>query len=330
MLVTCRDTMGTKKTIGIIIILALMSGCSGKKGHDGASAMDGKITISGSWALYPMALKWASEYRRQNPGTEIEISAGGAGKGLTDALSGAVDLGMVSRDVTSTEIGRGAWWISVARDAVVPVINERHPLKEALLKRGLTRNECVLIWITGSARDWGRFVKSDTPCPIRVYTRSDACGAAGTWAKYAGGSQEDLKGTGVYGDPGITNAVRSDIFGIGYNNVNYAFDAATKAPVRGVIPLPIDSNGNGMIDPAEDFYADRDSLMKAISENRFPSPPARNLHLVSRGIPREKEVIRFLLWILGEGQRFVPETGYIPLPPDQLKRQAETLARENR
>ena len=38
---------------------------------------------------------------------------------------------------------------------------------------------------------------------INVYTRSDACGAAEMWAKYMGKKQEDLKGIGIYGDPGM-------------------------------------------------------------------------------------------------------------------------------
>ena len=36
---------------------------------------------------------------------------------------------------------------------------------------------------------------------ISVYTRSDACGAADTWALYLDGhKQEDLKGTGLRGE----------------------------------------------------------------------------------------------------------------------------------
>ena len=322
--------METKKIIGIIIILVLMAGCSGKKDRDGASATGGSITLSGAWALYPMAVKWSAEYQKQNPGIAIDVSAGGAGRGMTDALAGSVDLGMVSRDVNRSEIDKGAWWISVVKDAVVPVINEKNPLKETLLKRGLSRKDFTRIWITDSIQNWNSFITSDTSYRIHIYTRSDACGAAETWAKYAGGSQEDLKGIGVYGDPGLADAVRNDILGIGYNNVNFAYDATTKTPVRGIVPLPIDINANGMIDPSENFYADRDSLIKAIAGNIFPSPPARNLHLVSRGVPQKKEVVRFLLWILGEGQRYVPEAGYIPLDAEQLKKQADMLTGNKR
>ncbi|MBN1495846.1 MAG: substrate-binding domain-containing protein [Spirochaetes bacterium] len=310
----------------IICITIMIFGFSCKKGDDRGSGADNRITISGAWALYPMVVKWASEYQKQHPSIIIDISAGGAGKGMTDALTGTVDLGMVSRDVYKAEIDKGAWWISVVKDAVIPVINAENPLKETLLKRGLSRKEFTRIWITDAIRDWNTFIKSDTTYRIHIYTRSDACGAAETWAKYVGGSQEDLKGVGVYGDPGLADAVRNDLLGIGYNNVNFAYDASTEKPVRGILILPIDINANGMIDPQENFYADRDSLIAAIADGRYPSPPARDLHLVSHGVPRKKEVARFLVWILGEGQKYISEAGYIALPAERLIKQTASLA----
>jgi phosphate transport system substrate-binding protein len=52
----------------------------------------GQISISGAFALYPMVVKWADEYKKINPGVRFDISAGGAGKGLSDALNGMVEI----------------------------------------------------------------------------------------------------------------------------------------------------------------------------------------------------------------------------------------------
>jgi len=305
------------------MIGAALYGCSKEKSSDTA----GRITVSGAWALYPMVVKWAEVYQNEFPGIVIDISAGGAGKGMADALSGAVDLGMVSRDIKKDERDKGAWGISVVKDAVIPMINEKNPLKDDLLKRGLKKKEFAQIWMTGTLKNWNILIKSDKSVAIHVFTRSDACGAAETWAKYVGGAQEDLKGVGVYGDPGLADAVRNDELGIGFNNVNFAYDAKTKKPVNGIIPLPLDINGNGQLDPAESFYGDRDLLTKAIADNIFPSSPARNLHIVAKGIPEKKHVVKFLLWILNEGQRYVPDAGYICLPAEQLQKQIDELSK---
>jgi ABC-type phosphate transport system substrate-binding protein len=154
---------------------------------------------------------------------------------------------------------------------------------------------------------------------INVYTRSDACGAGQTWAEYLGNyNQEDLKGTAVYGDPGLAEAVKKDPSGIGYNNLNYAFDMNTGEVVSGLRVIPIDINENGRLDADENFYSTKAELMHAIGIGLYPSPPARDLNLVTNkeftGLSKE-----FVRWILTDGQQYVEEVGYIPLPQEKIQ-----------
>jgi phosphate transport system substrate-binding protein len=65
--------------------------------------------------------------------------------------------------------------------------------------------------------------------------------------------------------------------------------------------------------------------MKAINEGKYPSPPARDLYLVSGGKPDNKLVIVFLRWILSDGQKFVYEAGYVAIQPDQIKSELQKL-----
>jgi phosphate transport system substrate-binding protein len=266
-----------------------------------------------------MAVRWAEEFQKLNPGVVIDVSAGGAGKGMADALSQACDLGMVSREVKPAEIEKGAWWVSVVKDAVVPTVNESCPGVSALLSRGLTRQEFADIWVTGKAKDWREFTGEQAEAPIHVYTRSDACGAAQTWAEYLGCQQEDLKGVGVYGDPGLAESVRKDPHGVGYNNINYAYDPKTKKPVQGIRVIPIDLNGDRRIDAGESFYDDETQVTNAIRTGKYPSPPARNLHFVAKGLPQKAIVLEFLHWVLTDGQKYVSEAGYIELAPEKLQ-----------
>ena len=37
------------------------------------SRLRGTINISGAFALYPMAIKWAEEFKNQNPGDQLSI-----------------------------------------------------------------------------------------------------------------------------------------------------------------------------------------------------------------------------------------------------------------
>ena len=161
--------------------------------------------------------RWAEEFQKANPKVTFDVSAGGAGKGMADALSGAVDIGMVSRPVSSEEEAKGAYWIGVVKDAVFPVVNEKNPVIQDILKQGIKQETFVGIFITGEIKTWGQVVgKPEITDEIHVYTRSDACGAADIWAKFLGNKkQEDLLGVGVSGDPGLLDAVIKDPLGIG-------------------------------------------------------------------------------------------------------------------
>jgi len=312
----------------LLLLCSLLAApaCSGKGDEEStADGSGGRITISGAWALYPMAVRWAEEYERIHPGVRIDVAAGGAGKGMADALARVVDLGAVSRDIYPVEVGRGAWHVSVVKDAVVPTVNAGNPVIDDLIRTGASRETLARIWLEGGSPGWGDLVPGSAAGPVRVYTRSDACGAAKTWALYLGGEQDDLGGVGVYGDPGVAAAVSSDVLGIGYNNLNYAYDPGTGRQVEGIRVLPIDLDGDGRIGPEEEFYATREDLARAIADGRYPSPPARDLHFVSRGRPERRVVVEFLDWILTDGQAYVEETGYISLGAERLAAERRKL-----
>lgn len=315
-----------KQFISIFIIAALALGLTVQaKAAQPQGKLKGTITLSGAFALYPMVVKWAEEFRKIHPDVKIDVTAGGAGKGIADALSGAADIGMVSREIHETEVQKGAWWVAVTKDAVVPIVNARNPLLKTLLSKGVSRPAFEKIYISEEITEWNAAMGGSGGPAIHVYTRSDSCGAAEIWAKFLGKKQEDLAGVGVYGDPGLTEAVRKDDLGIGYNNINYAYDAASKKAQVGVAVLPIDLNGNGRIDNEENFYGTRDAIVKAIAEGRYPSPPARDLYFVCKGVPQNQLVKAFIRWVLTEGQKYVGEAGYIKLADQKLKEGAQKL-----
>lgn len=290
------------------------------------SKLKGTISISGAFALYPMTVKWAEMFMNLNPKVRIDISAGGAGKGMTDALSGMVDLGMFSRGVTQAEINKGAWYIAVVKDAVVPTASAGNPIIQAIKSKGLSREQFIKIYLTQELQTWD--IYPDIPAvskKINVYTRSDACGAAQMWGEFLGKDQESLNGVGVYGDPGMAEAIKNDVLGLGFNNINYAYDMSTRKKYEGLEVVPIDLNANGIIDPEENFYETQDQIITAIKNNIYPSPPARDLYFVSKGKPVNEATVEFLKWILTDGQKIVNESGYVELSSEKIQAELAKL-----
>ncbi len=302
-----------------LITILFLSGCASNKKKENT------ISLSGAFALYPLVVKWSEEYKKENPEVRFNISGGGAGKGMADALAGAVDLGMFSREIAQEEKDKGVWWVGLTIDAVVPTISEKNLYLSQLKKRGLTRDEFATIFIERSITHWDELFNTDNKKEIVVYTRSDACGAAGTWAKYLGGKQEDLKGIGIYGDPGLAEAMAKDPAGIAFNNTIFAYDIKTGKKRPGVEVIPIDINGNGIIDPEEDFYESFDAILEAIANGIYPSPPARELYFVSKGKPEKQATLDFIRWTLTTGQKYVTEAGYVPIGQNKIEEYLEIL-----
>jgi len=306
----------------LVAVLLFLSGCGG--GRRGNT-----ITVTGAFALYPLMIMWAEEFRAENPYVRIDISAGGSGKGMTDVLANLSDIAMMSRPIHAPEINRGAVVFPVAKDAVVAIINVNNPLLNDILARGITRETGEQIWISQTIQTWGDFLGTNNPLPMNVYTRADACGAAQVWASWFDRAQEDLGGISIFGDPGIVAAVQNDPNGIAFANLAFVYDFVTGLPNRNIAVVPIDLDGNGIICAAENFYGTREEIVAAINAGLMPSPPARELYLVTNGIPTNPIIIDFLRYIHTYGQRLNIPVGFVEISPETAETALQMLVREN-
>lgn len=308
------------KALAVILILGILgivslSGCTTQK--------ENTIKISGAYSLYPMMVVWANEYQKLHPNVSIDVTSGGAGKGMSDALGGTVNLGMVSRDVTPEEAAQGIIAVAVVEDAVLATINSANPVINNITQTGLTKQQLKDIFITRTITTWGQVIgDASNTDPIRVYSRSDVCGAAETWAKYLGEyTQDDFptveEVSKVKGDDSMSQAVSGDPLAIGYSNVNYIYSNATHQPKTRLAVVPLDLNENGTLDADENFYQNRDDIVNAELNDIIPAPPSRLVYLVTlnnfTGITKD-----FVLWILTEGQQYTFANGYGAIPSDIL------------
>lgn len=327
-------TQKKMKTLLVILILSTLgimslSGCTTQQKN--------VIKVEGAFALQPMMQVWATEYQKTHSNITIDINANGAGTGMADALKGIADIGMVSRAINNSEISQGAFWISCAKDAVVATMNADNPVKDILLAKGVTKQQFKDIFITGNISTWGQLIGNESITDsIIVYTRSDACGAADTWAKYMGkyvqndiGSHVPLdRISAVNGDNAVVAAVQGNRFAIGYDNTGYVYTKKltdnTVVSADGILPVPIDLNGNGTLEPKENVYTNRTAMVNAIIANVYPSPPARVENLATlhnfTGITRD-----FVYWILTTGQQYVLDAGYVPLTQATIDLQIQYL-----
>ncbi len=304
--------------LSCVVIVLFSSLCSFAQKEE----KKGAITLSGAWAIYPTAVGWAEAFMKANPKVKIDVSAGGAGKGAADAIAGLVDIGMVSREPDPAEIGKGILPIYVLHDAVYPIISSKNPFAKEIVNVGLKKQTWMDMYISGTMTNWGFVSPKGLKKSVHLYTRSDSCGAAASWAGYLGKKQEDLRGIGIYGDPGILDAVKRDPIGIGYSNFSYVFTREGTL-LQGIQLVPIDSNENGVADPDE-IFTDRVNAIKAIESDRYPS--TRKNYFFTKGKPKGL-VKEFILFALSDaGQQIVDQIGTsLPLKKEDRDRVIESV-----
>lgn len=221
---------------------------------------------------------------------------------MTDALSGSVDLGMVSREITKEEAAKGALGYAMAKDAVIATFNANNPYYAKIYEKGVTKDQFYNIWVNRGVATWGDLLKNGAKDKMNVYTRSDACGAADAWAKYLGNKNRKTWKESEYS---VTREWLTQL-----QTINSELDIIMldmhmmlkQKPNPGIGIIPIDINGNGKLDPEENFYSTSDKLNMAILADIYPSPPARQLYFVSNGKITDPVVVAFVKWALTDGQ----------------------------
>lgn len=319
-----------RKIITVILSIALLFQFSACNSQTEETPV---IRVSGAWALYPMMLVWADAYAETH-NVEFEIGGGGAGKGMSDVLNGQVDIGMVSRPVKEEELEQGAFYIAVAKDTVIGIVNEKNPVYDQIIQYGLSQEDLRKIFMK-EVTEWGELfnmeLEDDT---IVVYARSDSSGAASVWATYLGGYTEaDLQNASdanVSGDQAIASSVLGDSNAISFTNMNYAYDSETGLYVDGIRPVQIDLNDDGVINEDEDFYSEKSIFLDNVAKGVYPSPPTREEYLVANksfeGVTKE-----FVEWILSdEGQSLLAENGYVALLEDEQQAESSYLEKGSR
>ena len=65
----------------VLAVFLVFSSCQHKETDNvGTDNLQGSISISGAFALYPMAVEWTNEFSARHPAVRIDLSSGGAGR----------------------------------------------------------------------------------------------------------------------------------------------------------------------------------------------------------------------------------------------------------
>lgn len=231
--------MNKKKWAAALLISVFAAGLAltGCGGNDaGEAGPSGKVTVSGSSALLPLAKDAAQKFKAKNDQVSITLNAGGSGTGLKQVSEGSVDIG--NSDVFAKEKlpeAKAAELVDhkVAVTVMAPVVSKEIGTNV----KSLTKAQLQDIF-TGKVTNWKDVGGPDEA--VVLITRPSTSGTRALFTKYALDGKEELSNKSMETDDSgtLVQTVSQTKGAIGYVALSYLMNNNTVTPlaIDGVEP----------------------------------------------------------------------------------------------
>ncbi len=347
--------------VGLIFIVGLVAvSCSKNSGssenpvsgtNSPASAeTSGQMLITGAGSTfdYPAFTKWREAYAAVDPNVRFDYQSIGSGGGLRQFIAGTVDFGASDAPMSDEMMAEAP-----GKPIHIPIVLGGEPLVYNLPgnpKLKLDADTVAGIYL-GQITKWNdpRLVAlnpgADLPdLPVVVVHRSDGSGTTYIFADYLSsvspawassvGKGTSIKwpiGLGGKGNEGVAGQVRQLPGAIGYVELAYAREnnmtyAELKNAAGNFVAPTADTISSAMASAKipDDF---RFSIVNAPGAQAYPISGASWVLIFQKqpDAAKGKEIVRYLKWVLTDGQKYLVDLGYAPLPETIVQRELTLL-----
>ncbi len=341
-------------TIGLIVVFALGFACSGQKmgqgGENSTTATAGSMRLQGSGASFPKPIyeKWVSEFGKVHTNLSIDYQATGSGAGQKALLAKTADFGASDDPMSDEDLknaGTEILHIPTVLGAVVLTYN-LPGLKEPLKLTSQTISDIYL----GNIKKWNdERLKKDNPSAtlpdadiLPVY-RADSSGTSAVFTDFLSKTVPEWKdkvgmnkqpswvsgvGVGAKGNDGVMGQVKQTPNSIGYVELTFAkANNLPAAQIKNKAGVFVDATLDGVAAAAAASVSKmpddlRVQITDADGSGVYPIASYTYI-LVYKDQPdaaRGKAMADFLWWAIHDGEKFVKDLHYSPLPAGVVKK----------
>ena len=313
------------------------------------------LQINGAGATFPNPIysKWFDEYNKKNPNVRINYQPIGSGGGIRQITAQTVFFGATDGPMTEEQILAAPGKIlhvPTVLGADVPIYNlpgvsgeikfTGAVLADIYLGKITKWNDAALAKLNPQAK----LPATD----ITVVHRSDGSGTtyifvdflaktSPEWKKKVGVATSVMWPTGVggKGNEGVAGLVQQVPGSIGYVELIYALQnkiayGSVQNLAGEFVRASVQSVTAAAAGAAAKMPADfRVSITNAEGKGVYPISSFTWLLLYEnpKDKAQSKAMVEFVKWALGDGQKFAPQLGYAPLPPEVVKMELAALAK---
>ncbi|NEQ54150.1 MAG: phosphate ABC transporter substrate-binding protein [Leptolyngbya sp. SIO3F4] len=211
----------------VALMLGSLVACSQSSTELANGELQGKVILTGSSTVAPLAAELGKRFEAENPQVRIDVQTGGSSRGLADTRTGQADIGMMSRDLADDETDVTAH--AIARDGVAIIIHKNNPVTE------LSPQQIVDIY-TGQLTQWSAAGGNNTP--ISVVNKAEGRSTLEIFLKHFDLKNSDIKAQVIIGDneQGI-KTVTGNPDAIGYVSIGAAENSIARGEPLKLLPL---------------------------------------------------------------------------------------------
>ena len=182
------------------------------------------ITIQGSTTVNPIMMAVEEEYEKIHPNVKISITANGSGTGAAAAIDGTADIGMLSRDLKTSETDAGLVPTVIGKDGIAIIVN-----KSVTGIDNLTLAQIAKIY-DGTYTNWNQLGGVDHA--IDVCGRESSSGTRGAFEELLSGKVAGFSSSSVTdkmvefaSNNALLTHIETTDYSIGYVSLGIALEA---------------------------------------------------------------------------------------------------------
>jgi len=284
------------------------------EGESGSEELEGRVTVDGSGTVYPLMSRLAEEYKlNEQPNVSVEVSRAGTSAGFEKFLQeDGTDFNDASRQIseeeqaTADELGMDIMELKLALDGLTIVIQPENDWATEL-----TEEEVQGIFL-GEYTNWSD-INSEWPDEkINTYGPNENHGTYEFFYEEILEEQDLVEAILLKQEyTALVTLIAEDPNAIGF--FGYGYYDSNQDQVQAV---SIDF-GDGPVEPSLDTIAEEGPYQN------FTRPVFTYLNV---GNAQEKpQVLDYAIYVMESTSEFAGETGFAPIPEEEVQSQIEDL-----
>lgn len=278
---------------------------------DNNAKAGGSVTVASTADLYQLSTTWVAEYQKQHPGQLVNII-----RYTSDDKPGILQTGanlfFVTDGFYTSLPDDKLWKMVVGRDAIVPVISSKNPLLAKIERHGISQQMLTRLLTDPGNQPWDKLADNTPIGSVNVYILNDGSLKL-RLAKFLNSDAGKLHGSSASSGEELVSLIEKDPNAIGFCSLSDVLSPDKKSLLPGISLLPIDKNGNGLIDNFENIYTSLPDFLRGVWLGKYPGALTSSIYAVAAMQPEDESQLAFMRWVLDGGQLYLNPNGYFDL-----------------